>query len=54
MRTPGAESLRGRLSEIAWHTAYDEGLVAVGPNSFMPWLGEGGFYLACGESAIQS
>ena len=43
------ENLRPRISEIKWHTAYDEGLVKVGTNSFHPWMGEGGFYVACGS-----
>jgi nickel-dependent lactate racemase len=43
------EEFRPRFSEIHWHTAYDEGLVQVGSNSFMPWMGEKGFYLACGS-----
>ena len=43
------DTYRPRFSEIAWHTAKDDGLVSVGPNSFHPWLGEKGFYLACGS-----
>ena len=43
------DEYRPRFSEIRWHTAYDEGLVKVGSNSFMPWMGEKGFYLACGS-----
>ena len=43
------EDFRPRISQIAWHTAYDDGLVAVGANSFHPWMGESGFCLACGS-----
>ena len=43
------DDFRPRFTVIHWHTAYDEGLVQVGSNKFMPWLGEKGFYLACGS-----
>lgn len=44
----GAE-YRGRVADIAWHSAKDEGLKALGGNSYHPWMTEGGWYLACGS-----
>ncbi|MFT5041140.1 MAG: hypothetical protein ACI8TX_002112 [Hyphomicrobiaceae bacterium] len=41
---------RDRFSEIRWHDAFDaDGLVDVGASRLNRWMGEGGYYLACGS-----
>lgn len=41
---------RGRFDEIAWHDAdADDDMCAIDEYRFHHWLGEGGFYLACGS-----
>jgi nickel-dependent lactate racemase len=41
---------RDRFEEIAWHDAIDaEGLCRVGQTEVNRWMGEQGFYLACGS-----